>query len=76
MVDARLAQPPATIVHPTHRHTAVLRELLAPLGAAGSLVPDAHLAALAIEHRAELCARDADFSRLPGRRWRDPLRGG
>ncbi len=68
-----LAQPIATVVHPTHRHAAVLRDLLAPLGAGGNLTSDAHLAALAIEHGATLCSHDNDFSRFAGLRWEDPL---
>jgi uncharacterized protein len=74
LVEGWLAQPGTTIVHPTDRHAAVLRELIAPLGTAGNLVSDAHLAALAIEHGAELCSSDADFSRFSGVRWTDPLR--
>ncbi|MGH2711785.1 MAG: type II toxin-antitoxin system VapC family toxin [Actinomycetota bacterium] len=73
MVDEWLAQPPSTVVHPTDRHGAVLRDLLEPLGTAGNLTTDAHLAALAVEHGAELCSSDADFSRFPGVRWRNPL---
>lgn len=73
LIDGWLAQPVATVVHPTDRHAAVLRELLAPLGTAGNLASDAHLAALAIEHGAELCSSDADFSRFSGLRWLDPL---
>jgi predicted nucleic acid-binding protein len=53
---------------------AILRELLAPLGAGGNLTSDAHLAALSIEHGAELCSSDAEFSRFAGVRWHDPLR--
>jgi uncharacterized protein len=68
-----LAQPVATVVHPTNRHAAVLRDLLAPLGAGGNLTSDAHLAALAIEHGATLCSHDNDFSRFAGLRWVDPL---
>lgn len=68
-----LAQPIATVIHPTDRHAAVLRDLLAPLGAGGNLTSDAHLAALAIEHGATLCSHDNDFSRFPGLRWEDPL---
>ena len=49
-------------------------ELLTPLGSGGNLTSDAHLAALAIEHGAELCSSDADFSRFGGLRWVDPLR--
>jgi toxin-antitoxin system PIN domain toxin len=73
IVDSWLTRPCATIVNPTDRHTALLRELLDPLGTAGNLSSDAHLAALAIEHGAELCSSDADFGRFPGLRWRDPL---
>jgi len=54
----------------------VLRRLLASSGMAGNLVSDAHLAALAIEHGAELCSCDTDFARFAGLRWVDPLRSG
>ncbi len=74
LVDGWLAQPAVTVVHPGRRHAAILRELLAAVGTAGNLVSDAHLAALAIEHGAELCSRDTDFARFPGVRWIDPLR--
>jgi uncharacterized protein len=73
-VDGWLTQPSVVVVHPTDRHAAVLRELLHPLGTAGNLTTDAHLAALAIEHGATLFSADADFSRFPGLRWVDPLR--
>lgn len=74
IVDGWLTRPNVVVVHPSDRHAAVLRELLVPLGAGGNLTTDAHLAALAIEHGAELVSCDADFSRFPGLRWRDPLR--
>lgn len=74
LVDSWLEQPCVAVIHPTDRHPAVLRELLQPLGTAGNLTTDAHLAALAIEHGASLCSCDADFSRFPGLRWSDPLR--
>jgi hypothetical protein len=73
LMEGWLAQPNVVVVHPTERHAALLRELLAPLGIAGNLVTDAHLAALSIEHGAELCSSDADFSRFAGIRWSDPL---
>jgi uncharacterized protein len=73
IVDGWLAQPCATVVHPTDRHPAVLRELLKPLGTAGNLTTDAHQAALAVEHGAELCSPDVDFSRFAGLRWTNPL---
>jgi uncharacterized protein len=73
VVDGWLGQPPVTIVHPGRRHAAVLRELLSTVGTAGNLTTDAHLAALALEHGAELCSHDRDFGRFPGVRWVDPL---
>lgn len=73
LIDEWLALPCVTVVHPTDRHAAHLRDLLAPLGTAGNLTSDAHLAALAIEHGATLYSCDADFSRFSGLRWRDPL---
>lgn len=72
-VDEWLDQPVATVVHPSERHAALLRDLLEPLGTAGNLASDAHLAALAIEHGAELCSHDNDFARFEGLRWLDPL---
>jgi toxin-antitoxin system PIN domain toxin len=74
VVDGWLAQPCVTIVHPTDRHAAVLRDLLTRVGTAGNLTTDAHLAALAIEHGATLYSSDNDFSRFPGLRWVNPLK--
>ncbi len=73
LVDSWLAQPCSVVAHPTDRHPTVLRSLLDPLGTAGNLTTDAHLAALAVEYNAELCSTDADFSRFPGVRWVNPL---
>jgi uncharacterized protein len=73
IVDGWLAQPCAAVVHPTERHAAVLRDLMEPLGTAGNLTSDAHLAALAVEHGADLYSSDSDFSRFSGITWRDPL---
>jgi hypothetical protein len=36
-------------------------------------VPDAHFAALAIEHGLTLCSADAGFARFAGLRWENPL---
>lgn len=74
LIDSWLAQPSTTVIHPTERHAALLRELLGPLGTAGNLTTDAHLAALAIEHGAELYSADADFDRFPRLRWINPLK--
>jgi hypothetical protein len=72
-VETWLAQPCSTVVQPGEKHLRVLRDLIQPLGTGGNLTSDVHLAALAIEHGAELCSCDADFSRFPGLRWRNPL---
>jgi hypothetical protein len=73
VVDAWLGQPCVVVLHPGDRHSALVRQLLRRLGTAGNLVSDAHLAAVAIEHGAELSSCDADFSRFPGLRWTNPL---
>jgi hypothetical protein len=73
VIDRWLAQPCAVILHPGDRHAGLLRELLRPLGTAANLVNDAHLAALAVEHNAELCSCDGDFARFSGLRWSNPL---
>jgi toxin-antitoxin system PIN domain toxin len=75
MIGAWLEQPVVTVVEPTARHLATLRDLILPLGTGGNLTSDAHLATLAIEHGAELCSTDRDFGRFPRLRWRNPLEG-
>lgn len=72
-VERWLAHPLTTVLEPTSRHARLLRDLLAQTGPAGNLVPDAHLAALAIEHGAVLCSADHDFGRFPGLKWIDPF---
>ena len=56
-----LAQPSAVVVEPTARHLGIAQQLLAPLETGGNLVNDAHLAALAIEHRCAVVSYDTDF---------------
>ena len=73
MVTGWLDHPSLVIAAPTTRHLQTLRDLIVPLGTAGNLTSDAHLAALAIEHGAELCSSDNDFARFNGLRWRNPL---
>jgi toxin-antitoxin system PIN domain toxin len=72
VVDSWLAQPAAIVISETQKHSAGLRALLAPLGTGGNLTSDAHLAALAIEHGAELVSCDTDFARFAGLPWRAP----
>lgn len=72
-VRAWLGQPYVVVLDPGPRHTGILIDLLESLGTAGNLTTDAHLAALAIEHQAELHSTDADFARFQGLRWTNPL---
>ncbi|MEO8540385.1 MAG: type II toxin-antitoxin system VapC family toxin [bacterium] len=73
ILEEWLSQPPALVLSPTERHLAILRGLLEPLGTAGNLTSDAHLAALAIEHGGEVCSADTDFARFRGLQWTNPL---
>jgi toxin-antitoxin system PIN domain toxin len=70
-----LERPQTQILQPGPRHLELLDSLMRDSRAAGSLTTDAHLAALAIEHQAELHSNDTDFSRFPGLRWTNPLQG-
>ncbi len=72
-VSAWLDAEVAWIPQPTERHREVLGSLLQGAGVQANLVPDAHLAALAIEHGLVVCSTDGDFARFPEVRWRDPL---
>ena len=65
--------PSVTPLNPGTQHTAIFRNMLAAAGVGGNLVTDAHIAALAIEHQAEVHSNDSDFARFPGLRWRNPL---
>jgi toxin-antitoxin system PIN domain toxin len=71
-VDAWLTAPPAVVVEPTPRHGRVLRDLLSEVGVGGNLVNDAHLAALALEHRCTIVSYDNDFARFSGVDWETP----
>jgi predicted nucleic acid-binding protein len=51
----------------------LLGEFLALPGMHGNLVPDAHLAALAVEHGLTLCSSDGDFARFRRLRWLNPI---
>jgi predicted nucleic acid-binding protein len=55
------------------RHRQILGPLLTSAGGRANRVPDAHLAALAIDHGLILCSTDGDFARFPGLRWENPL---
>ena len=71
-VEAWLSAPAAVVAHPTARHAGLLQGLLREAGTAGNLTTDAHLAALAIEHGAEIVSYDRGFAGFAGVRHRLP----
>jgi toxin-antitoxin system PIN domain toxin len=68
-------EPNAVRLTPGDRHWEIFSRLCRAAGARGNLVPDAYLAALAIENGSELITTDRGFARFPGLRWRHPLEG-
>lgn len=64
---------PVRLISPGHGHVESLLGCLRSAGVGGALTTDAHIAALAIEYRAEIHTSDLDFGRFPGVRWRNPL---
>ena len=70
-----LALPVTMVLTPGPEHIYVMTRLLDAAGGGGDLVPDAHLAALALENGATVYSQDADFARFPEVRWVNPLAG-
>lgn len=73
VVSEWLGRPNLIVLQPTGRHWEIFTRLLAEGQAAGALVMDAHLAALAIEHGCQLATTDRDFSRFAGLKTVNPL---
>ena len=71
--EAIRVRPNCAPVSPGPRHWEIFRRRCEESGAKGNLVPDAYLAAMAIESGAEWITTDRDFSRFRGLRWRHPL---
>ncbi len=68
-----LAAPVVWTPAPGAQHARILGELVATYDLRGNLVPDAMLAALALEHGLTLYSSDTDFARFRELRWEDPL---
>jgi toxin-antitoxin system PIN domain toxin len=66
-------QPNCVRVEPGPRHWELFRRLCIETRVKGNLVPDAYLAAIAIESGCEWISTDHDFSRFKGLRWRHPI---
>lgn len=73
IVDEWLALPMVRAIGPGEEHWPLMRSVLSPLGTAGNLTTDAHIAALALENRAKICTADQDFRRFPGVEVVNPL---
>lgn len=67
-----LERPNVTTPVPTEAHVGLFDDLVRSGKATGNHIPDAHLAALALEWGLALVSADRDFARYPGVRWHDP----
>ncbi len=72
-VELWLRVPAVWIPAPTEQHATTLGELMTTVVTRANHIPDAHLAALAIEHGLTLCSSDRGFARYPGLRLENPL---
>lgn len=70
--DQLTTAPQAVMVLPGPRHWGIFIRLCHETNATANHVPDAYLAALAIEHGCEWMTADRGFGRYPRLRWRDP----
>jgi uncharacterized protein len=73
-VEKWLGSPNVWIPQPAEGHQAIFGRLLAHAAGGANLIPDTHLAALAIEHGLAVCSTDGDFARFPEVKWVNPLR--
>ncbi len=71
-VEILRAQPQSEIIYPGPRHWDIFTMLAEEASAKGGLIPDAYLAAIAIESGSEWVSTDGDFARFPGLTWIDP----
>ena len=74
-VEAIRSAPNCVPLSPGDRHWEIFVQLCEAAGAKGNLLPDAYLAAMAIESGSEWITTDRDFSRFPELRWHHPLEG-
>ena len=68
-----LTCPSVWIPTPGKNHHAILDKIFSEIKPTANLVPDAHLASLAVEHGLIVYSTDSDFARFPNIRWVNPL---
>ncbi len=73
LVEEWLSAPAAWTPTPGARHAELFGELVTRHELTGNLIPDAQLAALALEHGLTVCSADSDFARFTTVRWENPL---
>jgi toxin-antitoxin system PIN domain toxin len=73
-VEAIRNRPNCVTIEPGPRHWSIFERLCRAVEAKGNLVPDAYLAALAIESGCEWISTDNDFGLFPDLHWQNPLR--
>lgn len=71
-IEAIRARPNCVPIEPGPRHWEIFLRLCRTAGVRGNLVPDAYLAAIAIESGSEWITTDRGYGRFPGLRWRVP----
>jgi toxin-antitoxin system PIN domain toxin len=72
-IDILLQHPKTSIPLRGSRHWENFSKLVISAQAKAHLIPDAFLAALALDHGATVCSHDTDFKLFDGVRWENPL---
>ena len=72
-VEEWLTCEPSWVPLPGSAHREIIGRFVRASWMTSRLVPDAHLAALAIEHGLTLQSTDGDFARFPDLKWENPL---
>ena len=72
LVEALRSLPNCVLMAAGPRHWSIFTRLCRNSVAQGNLIPDAYLAALAIESGSEWITTDRDFGRFAGLRWSTP----
>jgi toxin-antitoxin system PIN domain toxin len=72
-VDQLISSPAGILLRASERHWSTFVDLAQDVGALGNDIPDAYIAAYAVENNATLLSADRGFARFGQLRWRHPL---